>query len=171
MTPDNLKDLYVHQLRDLYSAESQLIDALPKMEKKATNKELQQAFQKHLAQTRTHKERLEEIFGALNVSPSGETCKAMKGLVSEAEHFIKESKSLLGKDAPPEVLDAGLIAQAQRVEHYEISAYGTVATYAEQLGRDEDHRLLGETLDEEKSTDGLLNRLAKNMINPAAAEA
>ena len=169
MTPDNLKDLYIQQLRDLYSAENQLLDALPKMEKKATNEELKEAFRTHLEQTRTQKQRLEQIFEKMNMSPSGETCKAMKGLIDEAEHFIKESKSLLGKDAPPEVLDAGLIAQAQRVEHYEISAYGTVASYAETLGRGDDHRLLGKTLDEEKHTDGLLNRLAKGLVNPAAA--
>ena len=170
MTPDNLKDLYILQLRDLYSAEKQLIDALPKMIKKTRNRELEQAFETHLTETRRQKERLEQIFESLDVSPSGETCKAMKGLIKEAEDMISDSKSWFGHDAPPQVLDAGLIAQAQRVEHYEISGYGTVATYAETLGRMDDHRLLTETLEEEKKTDGMLNRIAKEVVNPAAAQ-
>lgn len=170
MTPKNLRDLYLHELRDLYSAESQLIEALPTMAKKASNAQLQDAFETHLAETRRQKERLEQIFQALDESPGGETCKAMKGLIKEAKDLISDASNFFGSDAPPEVLDAGLIAQAQRVEHYEIAAYGTVTTYAETLGRSEDHRLLSETLEEEKKTDGLLNRLAKDRINPAAQQ-
>ena len=169
MTPDNLRDLYVQQLRDLYSAEDQLIDALPKMAKKAGSQELQQAFEQHLEQTRRHKERLEQLFDKMDMSPSGQTCQAMKGLIKEAKDLISDANNLFGSDAPPEVLDAGLIAQAQRVEHYEISAYGTVATYAERLGRTADHDLLGQTLEEEKQTDELLNRVAETLVNPAAA--
>ena len=169
MTPKNLNDLYVQQLRDLYSAESQLIDALPTMAKKATSSELEQAFERHLNQTRRHKERIEELFEKMDMSPSGQTCQAMKGLIKEAKDLISDASSLFGSDAPPEVLDTGLIAQAQRVEHYEISAYGTVATYAEMLGRTADHDLLGQTLAEEKETDEELNQIAERLTNPAAA--
>lgn len=171
MTPRNLEDLYVHQLRDLYSAENDLIKALPRMAEKATNPTLQKAFESHLEQTKRHKERLEEIFARRDETPSGESCKAMKGLIAEAESFISEAKKLFGSDSPSSVVDAGLIAQAQRVEHYEISGYGTVATYAETLGRLDDHKLLAATLQEEKSTDQELNNLAKEMINPAAVSA
>ncbi len=171
MTPRNLEDLYVHQLRDLYSAESDLINALPRMAEKATNPTLQRAFEEHLEQTKRHKERLEQIFERRDESPKGESCKAMKGLIAEAEGFISDAKKLFGSDSPSAVLDAGLIAQAQRVEHYEISAYGTVATYAETLGRLDDHKLLSATLQEEKNTDQELNHLAKEMINPAAVTA
>lgn len=170
MTPKNLEDLYVQQLRDLYSAESQLVDALPTMAEKATSPELKQAFQRHLDQTRRHKERLDELFDKLDVSPGGHTCQAMKGLIREAKDLISDASSLFSGDAPSEVLDAGLIAQAQRVEHYEISGYGTVATYAETLGRTADHDLLGQTLAEEKETDEKLNQIAEGLVNPAAAD-
>ena len=142
MTPKNLQDLYVHQLRDLYSAESQFVEALPTMAEEATSPELERAFGTHLEETRRQKERLEQIFDRLEASPGGQTCQAMKGLIKEAKDLISDASSFFGSDAPAAVLDAGLIAQAQRVEHYEISAYGTVATYAETLGRREDHRLL-----------------------------
>lgn len=171
MTPKNLEDLYMHELRDLYSAEDQIIKALPRMAEKATNAELQKAFEDHLDQTKRHKERLERIFENRNESPSGETCKAIAGLIAEAESFIRDAKKMFGSDSPPSVLDAGLIAQAQRVEHYEISAYGTAATYAEMLGHLDDHKLLSATLQEEKNTDQELNQLAKTMINPAAVTA
>lgn len=171
MTPRNLEDLYVHELRDLYSAESDIMKALPRMAEKATHPQLQKAFEDHLEQTKRHKERLEQIFEKRNESPKGETCKAMKGLIAEAESFISDARKTFGSDSPSSVLDAGLIAQAQRVEHYEISAYGTAATYAETLGHLDEHQLLSATLQEEKSTDQALNDLAKSMINPAAVTA
>lgn len=171
MTPRNLEDLYVHELRDLYSAENDIIKALPRMAEKASNPQLQRAFEDHLQQSKRHKERLEQIFEKRNETPKGETCKAIKGLIAEAESLISESKKLFGSDSPTSVLDAGLIAQAQRVEHYEISAYGTAATYAETLGHLDEHKLLAATLQEEKATDQQLNELAKGMINPAAVTA
>jgi ferritin-like metal-binding protein YciE len=171
MTPKNLEDLYIHQLRDLYSAETQLDDALNKMAEKATNEQLQNAFRQHRTETSRHRERLERIFEGRGMSPAGVACKAIKGLIKEAEENISDSKSFLGADAPPEVLDASLIADAQRVEHYEISAYGTVRTYAEILGRSDEHQLLSETLSEEKSADSKLNAIALEIVNPAAASA
>lgn len=168
MTPKNLQELYLYQLRDLFSAETEIIDALPKLAKKASNPELQDAFKNHLEQSKHHQERLEQIFERLGESPKGKTCKAIKGLVAETEDFISDAKKLFGSDSPSAVLDAGLIAQAQRVEHYEISGYGTVATYAEMLGRLDDHELLSSILGEEKETDSKLNTLAKSMVNPAA---
>ena len=137
-------DLYVAQLQDLYSTESQLVDALPKMADAASRPELKQAFQDHLATTTRQKERLEQIFQSLDAD--GETCQAMKGLV-------KEGQKIIGADAPDAVRDAGLIAAARRVEHYEIAGYGTVRTFAEPLGRSDDARLLGETLAEEKEAE------------------
>lgn len=157
-----LEDLYVEQLQDLYSAETQLIDALPKMAKAASNTELKQGFEEHLAQTKEHKGRLEQVFKGLGKNPGGETCEAMKGLVEEGDE-------MMGMEAEPEVLDAGLIAAAQRVEHYEIAAYGTVCTFAEQLGRKDDHDILGRTLGEEEQTDQKLTKLAKTSINKKAA--
>ncbi len=171
MTPKNLEDLYVHQLRDLYSAETQIIEALPKMKKKATNPQLQKAFDVHLEETKQQRARLEQIFERMNISPGGQTCKAVKGLINEAEEFINDAKKLFGSDSPTSVLDAGLIAEAQRIEHYEISGYGTVATYAETLELHGDHQLLSTTLQEEKKTDQSLNELAKTMVNPAAVTA
>ena len=158
-------DLYVAQLQDLYSAETQLIDALPKMADAASHPQLKRAFQDHLNVTKRQKERLEEIFQSLDDDPGGETCQAMKGLV-------KEGQEIIDADAPDDVRDAGLIAAAQRVEHYEIADYGTVRTFAERLGRSADARLLDETLSEEKKkTDGLLNRIAEAVVNPDAAMA
>src|SRR5690625_4635653 len=121
---NNLEDLFHHQLRDLYSAEKQLIKALPNMQEEAHNDDLREAFGAHLKETKNHKERLDEIADILDVKLSGDTCEAMMGLIEEAEAFISE-------DAAPDVRDAGLIADAQRIEHYEISAYGTAQQYAE----------------------------------------
>ncbi len=171
MTPKNLEDLYLYQLRDLYSAETDIIAALPKMVKKSNHPALKKAFEMHLEESKHQKERLEQILDRMGEKPSGKSCKAMKGLIAEAEDFMSDAKKLLGSDSPPEVLDAGLIAQAQRVEHYEISAYGTAASYAETLGRLDDNKLLSATLQEEKNTDGKLNELAKSMVNPAAVTA
>ena len=161
MKLDNLRKLYVEELRDLYSAETQLVKALPKMAKSASSDELKQAFEDHLGQTEGHVERLEEIFEDLEESPKGKTCKAMKGLVEEGSEILEEE----GEDS---VLDAGIIAAAQKVEHYEIASYGTVRTWATLLGEDEAAELLQETLDEEGEADKLLNQLAQEIVNPEA---
>ena len=171
MTPKNLEDLYIHRLRDLYSAESQLLDALPKMAAKAHHDELRRAFESHLEQTKQQRRRLEQIFEGRGMSPSGVTCRAIKGLIKESEEHIAEAKSLFGEDAPPAVLDANLIADAQSVEHYEIAGYGTAATYAEMLGHQDEHDLLSTTLSEEKSTDQKLNEMAKGFVNIEAVMA
>lgn len=171
MTPQNLEDLYIHRLRDLYSAETQLIEALPKMAAKANNHELRQAFEQHVEQTRQQRQRIEKIFDGRGMSPAGVTCQGVKGLVKEAEKHVSEAKSFLGSDAPEAVLDASMIADAQSVEHYEIAGYGTVCTYAEMLGRTSEYDLLSQTLSEEKSTDSKLNDIAKELVNPEAAMA
>jgi ferritin-like metal-binding protein YciE len=160
-TFETFDDLYVAQLRDLYSAETQLIEALPKMRDTASHPELRSAFEEHLAVTHRQKERLEQLFRSLNEDPSGETCQAMKGLV-------KEGQEVIDAEADPAIKDAGLIAAAQRVEHYEMAGYGTVRAFAERLGRTEDARLLQETLDEEKDADATLNRIAEQVVNPDA---
>jgi ferritin-like metal-binding protein YciE len=164
MKLDSMNKLYVEQLQDLYSAETQLVEALPKMAKAASNRELQQAFEKHLKETETHVERIEKIFENLDYKPGGHKCKGMEGLIKEGEEMIKDAKS------DPEVRDAGLIAAAQRVEHYEIAGYGTVRTYAKMLGRRDDEQLLQQTLNEEGKTDELLTRLAESQINPQAMQ-
>lgn len=157
----DLKELFEHQLKDLYSAESQLIKALPKMAKNANDKKLKDAFEAHLEETKEHKERLNEICKELGIKPTGETCKAMKGLIEEAEDFLKE-------DASEEVRDAGLIADAQRVEHYEISGYGTVVRYAKELGHKDIAKKLQKTLDEEYDADNKLDKLAEGRLNKKA---
>ena len=164
MTLETLKDLYVEQLRDLYSAENQLLEALEEMAENATHSELREAFESHLEETEEHVSRLDKIFARLGEDAEGEHCEAMEGLIEEADE-------LLEKDATDEVLDAGMIAAAQRVEHYEIAAYGTVATYAEMLGEKADLELLRETLGEEKEADGKLNKIAKQIVNPDAVAA
>jgi ferritin-like metal-binding protein YciE len=163
MKLNTLHDLYLHQLKDLYSAESQLIDALPDMAKEANHPDLKQAFSEHLQQTKQQKSRLEKIGKSLGEDLDGETCQAMKGLIKEGKEMIKQ------KAADP-VKDAGLIAAAQRVEHYEIAGYGTVCTFAEMLGRNDDLQLLKETLSEEKNTDDKLNKIAKQTVDPAAMQ-
>jgi len=157
----NLKELFEHQLKDLYSAEKQLIEALPKMESNANDSELKEAFGSHLEETKGQKKRLEEICEELDIDPNGEKCKAMEGLIKEAEGFIDEA----GDD---DVMDAGLIAEAQRVEHYEISGYGTAVRYAKELGHDDIAEKLQETLDEEYEADQALNDLAENRLNRKA---
>lgn len=156
-----LEDLFEHQIKDLYSAESQLVEALPKMVKKASNEKLKDAFEKHLEQTREQKARLESICRVLKISPKGETCKAMEGLIKEAESFIKEAS----EDA---VMDAGLIAEAQRVEHYEIAGYGTAVRYAKELGHMNIAETLQTTLDEEYDADNILDKLAEKRLNRKA---
>src|SRR5689334_15832909 len=142
MSMDSLKDLYIDELKDLYNAETQLVKALPKMVKKAAAPELKRAFQNHLAVTKTHVERLEQIFKGLGEKPTGKTCKAMKGLVEEGKEVIEE-------DGDPSVLDAALIGAAQRVEHYEMAGYGVVRTFADLLGESKAAGLLQRTLNEE----------------------
>src|ERR1700722_16269899 len=161
MQENTLKQLYIEELRDIYDAENQLIKALPKMAAAATSQELRTGFEEHLEQTKGHAQRLEKIFSALDEKPTGKKCKAMQGLVSEGSEMIKE-------DFEGEVKDAGLISAAQRVEHYEIAAYGTVRTYASILGEEEAVSLLEKTLEEEKETDEKLTELAKG-INAEAA--
>ena len=162
MKVNRLKHLYVEELKDLYSAENQLVKALPKMAKAATSEELRAAFEGHLDQTKEHVVRLEKIFKALGESPNGKKCKGMEGLIKEGGELIEE-------DPEPEELDAGLISAAQRVEHYEIAGYGCVSTYAKILGEDQAGSLLSQTLEEEKETDKKLTQLAGH-INIEAAE-
>jgi ferritin-like metal-binding protein YciE len=158
---ESLRDLYVEELKDLYSAENQILKALPKMAKKASSDELRAAFEEHLEITRGQVERLESIFDDLERSPKGKRCKGMAGLIEEGSDMMKE-------DAEPDVLDAALISAAQRVEHYEIAAYGTVRTYAERLGLDKHSRLLQQTLDEEGDADKKLTQIAESSVNPDA---
>jgi ferritin-like metal-binding protein YciE len=162
MELNNLRALYIDELKDLYSAEKQILKALPKMAKNATNPQLKQAFTDHLAQTEGHVQRLEEIFGSLEASPRGKKCVGMEGV-------IKEAKELIEEDAQEDVLDAGLISKAQHVEHYEMAGYGTVRTYAEILGETRHAKLLQQTLDEEGNANKLLTQLAESWINIDAA--
>ena len=164
MELDTLRKLYIDELKDLYSAEKQLLKALPKMARAATSPELKEAFETHLEQTRGQVERLDRVFETLEASPRGKKCVGMEGLIEEANELI-------GEDPEPEVLDAGLISKAQHVEHYEIAGYGTVRAYAELLGEEEQAALLQETLDEEGETDKLLTALAEGAINLQAAMA
>jgi ferritin-like metal-binding protein YciE len=163
MEMESLRELYIEELKDLYSAENQIIKALPKMVKAATSSELKKGFEQHLAQTRGQVERLEKIFKELDESPKGKKCKGMEGLLEEGKEWMEE-------DAEPEVMDAGLIAAAQHVEHYEIAGYGCVRTYAELLGFTNAAKLLQQTLDEEKQTDEKLTGLAQT-INVEAERA
>jgi ferritin-like metal-binding protein YciE len=158
----NLQDLLVDQLKDLYSAEKQITKALPKMAKAAAHPELKAAFEQHLEQTKRHVERLEEVFDLFDAAPRSKTCKAIQGLIEEGQELMSER-------ADEAVMDAGLIAAAQKVEHYEISAYGTLCAWAKQLGLSSVASTLHQTLDEEKGTDEKLTRLAKQMVNLQAA--
>jgi ferritin-like metal-binding protein YciE len=162
MKLESLRDLLVEQLQDLYDAEKRITKALPKMAKAATSPELKAAFQKHLAETEGHVERLEQAFEALGEKAKTKACKAMQGLIAEGEETIKE-------DAEPEVKDAALIAAAQRVEHYEMAGYGSVSAYAKLLKEKAVLKLLQATLAEEKATDEALTELAESTINVEAA--
>ena len=164
MEMETLKDLYVEELKDLYSAEKMIIKGLDKMSKAASHPELKQAFQRHQAMTEKHVERLERICADLEVSPKGKKCIGMEGLIDEAKELISE-------EPDPDVLDAGLIAKAQHVEHYEIAGYGCARTYARQLGFAQQADLLQTTLEEEGNTDKLLTELAETSINLEAARA
>jgi ferritin-like metal-binding protein YciE len=158
MEMESLRDLYIDELKDLWSAEKQLVKALPKMAKAATNPELAKAFTDHLRQTEQQVQRLEQIFQELGESPRGKKCVGMEGLIEEGQELVNE-------DPEPEVLDAGLIMKAQHVEHYEIAGYGTVRTFARLLGNERQAELLQQTLDEEGEADKLLTRLAESAIN------
>ena len=162
MEINSLRELYVEQLRDLYDAENQLIKALPKMAKEASSDELRQSIEEHLEQTRGQAERLEQIFEQLGEKPKGKKCKGMQGL-------LEEGKETLEEDMEEDTKDAAIIAAAQRVEHYEISGYGTARTYANLLGESEAAEILEEPLNEEKETDHKLTQLAEE-INVEAAE-
>lgn len=153
MSARTLRELWIDQLQDLHDAETQLVEALPKMEEAATHTELKEAFREHLQETRRHVQRISEILDKIGAPGNGKTCKAMKGLVAEGEEMIREPGSGF-------VRDVGLIAAAQRVEHYEISGYGTAAALADQLNEPEAKKLLKETLDEEYTADSKLNKLA-----------
>ncbi|UOR07374.1 ferritin-like domain-containing protein [Hymenobacter aerilatus] len=160
-TLETLEDLLELQLKDLYSAENQLIKALPLMASSAKDEQLRQSFETHLAETEQQVARLEQIGQAMELELGGHTCAAMKGLITEGQETMSE-------DASDAVMDAALIAAAQRIEHYEIAGYGTAVNYAESLGYDEAAALLRQTLEEEQLTDTKLNDLAKSYINQRA---
>src|ERR1700687_1575392 len=162
MKANRLNHLYVGELKDLYSAENQLVKAIPKMAKASTSEDLRAGFEEHLNQTKEHVARLEKIFKALGESPKGKQCKGMEGLIKEGAEMIEE-------DPAPEELDAGLISAAQRVEHYEMAGYGCVSAYAKLLGEDQALSLLRQTLEEEKETDKKLTQLSTK-INLDAAD-
>jgi ferritin-like metal-binding protein YciE len=164
MKLESLHDLYLAELKDLYDAENRIIKALPSMAKAANSPELRNAFEEHLQQTLIHVDRLEQIFQTMDESPKGEKCKGLQGIIDEGEDMMSE-------DAPPAVMDAALIASAQRVEHYEIAVYGTVRTYARRLGHEDHAALLNETLQEEGETDKKLTSLAESYINEEAKSA
>ncbi len=163
MSLQSLADAFVDELRDVYSAEKQLLKALPKMAKKATHPMLKQAFENHLSETEGQVERVEKVFESLELKARAKTCEAMQGL-------LEEGKSIMEEDAEPEVLDAMLIAAAQKVEHYEMATYGTLCAWAKVLGYDEALALLKQTMEQEVKADSLLTKLADGSINATAAE-
>lgn len=163
MKVQNLTDVFHDELMDLYSAEQQLTKALPKLARAASSDELRQAFEQHLEQTNEHVRRLEQVAEKVNLGVKGETCEAMEGLIEEGENLIEENE-------PSRALDAALIAAAQRVEHYEIAAYGAARTHAKHLGHDDAHQLLQKTLDEEGETDHKLTDLAESSLNREALQ-
>lgn len=158
----NLQDLFLDTLKDTYDAEHQITKALPKMAKAANNAELKKGFESHLKQTEEHIKRLEQVFEGMGKKATRKTCKGMKGLLEEGDEIMKE-------EGEPEVLDAGLIAAAQKVEHYEISAYGTLNSYANLMGESNAAKLFQQTLDEERQTDEKLTKLAESTVNLQAA--
>jgi ferritin-like metal-binding protein YciE len=164
MADETLKTLYVDELRDLLDAETQLVKALPKMAESSTSSELRSGFEHHLEQTKTHAARIEQILEALGEAPKGKKCKGMQGIVAEG-------KEILDEDYEGELMDSAIISAAQRVEHYEIAAYGCVREYAQLLGESEAVSLLSKTLEEEKETDHKLPELAKTINQQAAGTA
>jgi len=163
MSVATAEELFVEELKDIYSAEKQAVKAYPRLTKAVQSEELKEAMQEHLEQTKGQVERLERIFEILDKRSSGKTCEGMKGLVQEAQSLVEEIES-----GP--VLDAAIIGALQRVEHYEIAAYGTVATLAEAMGQEEVKELLGETLEEEKETDERLTQVAQSVNSEALSE-
>jgi ferritin-like metal-binding protein YciE len=161
MALESMQDFFLNELKDLYNAEKQILRALPRMAKAADAPALQQAFDKHLRETEGHVQRLERIFKSLGQAARGKKCKGMEGL-------IEEGKEILEEEGSPEVIDAALISAAQRVEHYEIAAYGCLRAYAQLLGYDEADQLLQQTLQEEEATDEALSALGEGGINQAA---
>ena len=164
MDLDNMKELFVHELKDLHDAENQILKALPKMAKKATHEELRTAFQEHERQTEEHVRRLERVLDELGEKPGGVKCKGIRGIIAEGEESMK-------KPDDDDVRDAAMIAAAQRVEHYEMAGYGTARTYARMLGFEDTARILQQTLDEEGATDKRLTRLAESRVNLDALQA
>lgn len=162
MKLESLHELFVHELQDLYNAETQLLNAIPLMASAATAKQLKSAFEQHLEETKRQVERLEAVFSELDESPKGKACMGMKGLIDEGSELMQE-------EADPTVKDAGLIVAAQKVEHYEIAGYGSCCVFAETLGFDHIQQLLKETLSEEEATDKKLSELAESVINVEAA--
>lgn len=162
MNLDSMKKLFIHELKDLHDAEQQILEALPKMAERASHADLRSALEQHREQTSGHVQRLERIFDDLGEAPGGVKCKGIRGIIAEAEDDI------LGGDADADVRDAAMIAAAQRVEHYEIAAYGTARTYALMLDQGEHAELLQQTLDEEGETDHKLTELAQRQVNPDA---
>jgi len=162
MKINTLESLLTDELKDLYSAENQLIKALPKMAKNANTDELRRAFEEHLEQTKEHAQRIERICEDMGVSPKGKKCVGMEGLIEEGKEIMTEAED-------PGVLDAGMIGAAQKVEHYEIAGYGTASAHARQLGFNNAVKLLEKTLEEEKLTDEKLTKLAENQVNVQAA--
>jgi len=163
MRPIELNDLFIETLRDIFHAEKQLLRALPKMARAANSDELRQAFETHKDETQGQVERLEQVFEMVGKRASGKPCEAMQGLVAEGQEIMEEFKD-------SNALDAGLIASAQTIEHYEISRYGTLRTWAEQLGMEDAVKLLEETLEEEKKTDQLLTEIAESSANEEAEQ-
>jgi ferritin-like metal-binding protein YciE len=161
MSMESFSDLYTEQLQDVYSAETQLVEALPKMAKAASNKDLKKAFEMHLEETQQHVQHLEQIFETMDAKAKGKKFKGMEGLIKEGEEMTKET-------GDKDVIDAGLIAAAQRVEHYEIAAYGTLCTYAEMIGDSKSLKLLKQILGQEKAADEKLSQLAVGTINERA---
>jgi ferritin-like metal-binding protein YciE len=164
MQLSTLNDLFVKELRDVYNAERQLIRTLPTMAKKANSPDLAQAIEMHLEETEQQAERLEQVFEMLDVSSRGPVCKGMKGIIEEGKEVLEEAEE-------PDVADAGIIASAQKVEHYEIATYGTLCEYANVLGHSEIADLLKQTLEEEKAADEKLTQLAERGINAMATSA
>jgi ferritin-like metal-binding protein YciE len=157
-----LHELFEDQIKDLYSAENQILKALPKMAKKSTNAQLRTAFERHLEETRGHVARLEQIAEELDFTPKGKKCKGAEGVIEEGKEVMEQFEG--------ETLDAGLIGAAQRVEHYEIAGYGTARTHAELLGYKKAARLLQQTLDEEERTDKKLTQIAESVVNAEALQ-
>jgi ferritin-like metal-binding protein YciE len=161
---DDLQKVFVSQLKDIYSAENQLVQALPKMEAGATNPQLKKSIRKHLQETRHQAERIEKIFATMDFRPGGHRCKAMEGLIEEGSEILKEA-------GEPDARDAAIIGAAQKVEHYEIASYGTLRAYAKLLGMDDAYDLLTQSLEEERATDVSLTELAVTSINQLAMQA